>query len=350
MTQAIGSTDYTESVRRLSVFGWAVAADYVLEDGGVVALSQRRKIHASRALIDPTYFPLTRTELPAEFAKIASGSDDDVLAFVRRYGLLGYSVALTGFEQFTLTVARAGGRKALNALERQPRPDPWLTQVMKPDVLIDLNYDTTLPGDPVAWVLAHAENVKLAGELGRALHEGDVKARADGIQAVLERRIVHTDTVGDVRQRGDFKGLAVSAPVARRGWSRPRVATFPVTSWDEIALELVSFILTRNLGGVRRAIGFSVKTPRLVSLFAPQNLLDCIYWLLADAVTGTQLRACPDCGHFFVATHERMKYCPPPMGIQGPSRCMNRAKVRRWREPETTAKRTRKSRPRRKPR
>lgn len=291
-----------ESRGRLFATPWPVAEQYVIEGGVVFPMVSGKKYR--NALLDPTYMPMARPELPGEFAKVAGGGEEAVLRFVRWYGLPGYADALTDLEASALILARDSKDTVI-------------------PIMIDKGYDPQLEGDPLAWILAHADTVKLAGELAAALPRGGA------VQALLERRLV---------QKRDWQEISYAR--AKRGWTRPSQVGIPFPGrpigpkggWEAAALKIIAAILNANLGGVRRAVHVEGKPLRVVSLFWPQNLLDCIYWLLADAVTGEQLRQCPECGHFFVATTDRMKYCPPPRGVAGPSRCMHRAKVRRWRK------------------
>lgn len=287
----------------------------MIEQGVVFPVVGGKKYR--NALLDPTYMPMARPELPAEFAKVAGGGEEAVLRFVRWYGLLGYPDALTELEASLLMLVK----------DNKATADPIIA--------LDKKYDPRLEGDPVAWILAHAETVKLAGELAAAL------PRPGAVQALLERRLV---------QQPSWQEISYAR--ATRGWTRPHQAGIvfpghpigPKGGWEPAALRIVADILNANLGGVRRAVSLEEKPLRVVSLFQPRNLLDCIYWLLADAVTGEQLRQCPECGHFFVATTDRMKYCPPARGADGPSRCMHRAKVRRWRKGQREGKPCRKGR------
>jgi hypothetical protein len=312
--------EHEESRSRLFTTLWPVAEDYIIEEGVLYPLLGGQKFVlmgtqqvAARELLDPTYMPLAHSELPSEFAKVSGGGEDKVLAFVRRYGHLGYSEALTEFEAGALRLAKDSQYEMPFALDK--------------------GYDPQLPGDPLAWIFAHADTVKLAGDLAAALQ------RPSGARALLERRITESLHPGGAA----VLGPSISYARATRGWRRPHQVYAPAPGhphapeggWEGAALRIIASILNANLGGVRRFMSVEdeeASRPGLVSLFQPRNLLDGIYWLLADEVAGEQLRTCQACGHFFAATDERMKYCPPPKGIEGPSRCMHREKMRRFRE------------------
>jgi hypothetical protein len=240
--------------------------------------------------------PAAQPELPGEFAKLGGGDDKDVLTFVRRYGLLGYAEALTPFEENALRGARS-----------TPNYDQF----------IDKSYDTELRGDPVAWILAHAEAAGFIFALAGGLD------RPKELRRILEQRIV---TEGDVDELRFVRAV--------RGRTRPKQGRLAVPRTDanvrETALGIIALILADNLSGVTRHV--LAEENGLTSFFRFGNLLDHIYWMLADAATGRRVRQCPECGHFFIAETDRVKYCPRPMGLDGVSSlCMHRLKVRKWR-------------------
>src|SRR3546814_14503652 len=82
------------------------------------------------------------------------------------------------------------------------------------------------------------------------------------------------------------------------------------------AHRIVKQMLRQNVSGVSRDFDDQVGAPIFRSLFRFHNLLDCLYWHLFDAAGGGWIRQCtdPQCGAYFVAKSERVKYCPPPMG------------------------------------
>jgi hypothetical protein len=287
-----------ESRERLAPTGWPVAADYRIEDGLVVPCDERRQRIPHRAL-DAAYMPQARPELPGEFAKVSGGDEKGVLMFVRRYGLLGYADALTPFEENVLRGTRSTATY---------------------DPLIDKTYNTELPGDPVVWILAHADTVGFILALGADLD------RPKELRRIFEQKIV---TDGDVDELRFVRAV--------RGRTRPKQGHLPVPQSDAqaraTALDIIALALADNLAGVTRQVVRTVKG--LASFFRFNNLLDHIYWMLADAVTGRRIRQCPECGHFFIAETDRVKYCPRPMGQQGVSSlCMHRMKVRKWRDRE----------------
>ena len=61
------------------------------------------------------------------------------------------------------------------------------------------------------------------------------------------------------------------------------------------------------------------------------SLIESIYTRVTDAITRGRLAQCADCGAVFIQTDERQRFCPPREG-QVKSACMNRQRVRRYRE------------------
>jgi hypothetical protein len=270
--------ELAESQARSFPASWWVADAYRIERGFVIPLVGGAPIrvmdfYEGRAAMRE-YMPIAHPELPAEFAKLDGGGPDAVLAFVQRYGTPGF------------------GRFRLD--------DVW--------------------GDPIAWILGHARAVRLVGDLASALDD----------EELLTQRLEELKAT-----TGGSEWIAF--PLMERDSRYPGVlnvsALSPVATGRETALSAISWQLNAVLPGVSRAVAIRADAvpPRLESFFNPEDLIACIYWLLADAVVGRTIRRCSACGRFFVATHDRMKYCPPPMGHEGASRCMNRAKQRRLR-------------------
>jgi hypothetical protein len=267
---------------------WPVADDYIIAGGVVRPLLGGKVVPLgtllARAPLAQEYLPMARRELPAELAKAASGMETEVLGFVRRYGLLGY-VQAWRFPLEALGAARS--------------------RIYTPDV----------PGDPFVWFTAHAQAVKLVGDLGRAL--GDTHDLA---------RIIEELTI-----RGAHGADEITFTAPTRGYTRPRqVRLIPGRDPRTIALRIIEAIVNPNLEGVSRILLTEQRRP--ITVFAPQNLLDCVYWLLADAIVSATVRTCLACDRFFVATHDRMRFCPRPMGLKGVSLCMNRFKQQRFRD------------------
>jgi hypothetical protein len=80
------------------------------------------------------YLPMAHRELPGELATVATGKEANVLDFARRYGLLGYGQA-GRLEELIGARMREG---------EHAKGDP------------------PLRGDPLSWIVAHAQTVRLA--------------------------------------------------------------------------------------------------------------------------------------------------------------------------------------------
>lgn len=294
-----------EAWRRMVPWLQAVHSTYSLDDSGHLV--------AAGAVVT-AYAPINRPEVPGELAKVRS--EADALAFAKRYGLLGFPDA---DRTPPLGFAEVASPKLPSNLRRARGWRAFLEQRRQHD---------QAPGDPIDWFLAHAATVRTIAELG---FFSDDKAQL--IRYLDQYRV----------RRSSEEVIALRA--ARGGERRPDLIEFPVNvGAPALARRIAAGLLNDNLARARR----HMNAETLQSQFGLRTLLDVVYWLLADALTGQQLRQCLACGGIFTATSDRMKYCPPPMGLDGPSRCMNRAKVRKWRKEkrlkETSRKRRRSGR------
>jgi hypothetical protein len=175
------------------VHRWPVADDYAIHDGVVLSLMQGAPTPVTAYPFSgaSSYLPLTRPELPAEFAKVAAGDDASVLAFVRRYGLLS---------------------------------------------AYDLIPSTA--GDPVAWIVAHARAVKLVSDLAWALDRPpDLARMVEGLT---------------VREATGQESVIVLCPQRRE--TRPRVLIVPPDDPRTMALGIIAHLMNPNLAGVSRQL------------------------------------------------------------------------------------------------
>lgn len=289
-----GSTDaslrsedvFRSRSRALTAVGW-VADDYSVEEGRII-----RPRMGGESIdfvgIPPEgvhfYLPGSRPELPAQVAKIED--EETALAFVRRYGLLGFDAA---FRESERTVD--GTRRRLEH------------------------------GDPVEWVLSHARTIRLVMLLAEAIDDSG------------RLRSILADARANPNARTHFVFV-----MAARGNRKPVAGEVRYSGSDrEDALRVIADVLNWNLGGISR--GFVVERQvsgslGLTSMFLTQNLLDCVYWLLADAVTAARVGLCLECRNPFVVTHDARKFCPRPYDHRVSnevSPCMNRYKQRMFR-------------------
>jgi hypothetical protein len=314
--------EVAESLARSFDSRWWVASDYRIERGYVLPLvggQPIKRLDLHPALDEMTsYMPMAHPELPDELAKIDGRGRDGVLEFVRHYGLLG-------LWRFMLPPA-PGQRPAARAraIAEPMRLENKDTGEVKAQLLIKGIDDVY--GDPVAWILGHARSVRLVLELAGALDDKDELAeRLEALKAT------------------DGSGWPIAFPLMRHEDRYPALwKTRPAATPRETALKVIAYQLNDALRNISRVLGPSrTGAPCLESRFSPEDLIACIYWLLADAVVGGTIRRCPSCGRFFTATHDRMKFCPRPFGQEGTSLCMNRAKQRRFRAPKRASRRRR---------
>ncbi len=255
--------------------------------------------------------------MPAVFARLAHQSDKELLAFVRTYGLPGQGLALTATERLLTTTRR----------------DQWTELGASLDASRSLD-----EGDSVPWVYAHARTVALIIALHRALsRESDPAALT---------RILDKFGTGDVRATSlripaGVRGLTVEFTKERYsefltrltvGRDPRRVARSRAARDESLAVALIVELMNLNVEGIR--LELTASGTSLKQRFRPPNLMASIYLLLAQSLLGNKVREChnPRCGMMFIATDERMLYCPPPLGVKGVSPCMNRHKVRRARD------------------
>ena len=163
--------------------------------------------------------------------------------------------------------------------------------------------------------MAHATAVALVGEVAAALED------AARLRTVLDRLTV--------RESDGHETLAFACP--ERGWRRPsQVSMRPAETPRGSGLALMAHVINENMGGVDRELLIG-PGGALISSFAPLSLLDAIWWLTADAVSASTIRACAACGRFFVTTHGRARFCPRPLGQAGASLCLTRYKQQQYR-------------------
>lgn len=283
------NNEILESRSRSFLGMWPVASDYAIRDGYIIEIGDKKE----------WYLPMGRPELPGEFAKLATGSEEDVLQFVRRYGLLGYCQAFRFPEAISADKMRV--------------------------------YDYNAPGDPLSWVFAHAKAVNLVMQLAKLLN------KPAGLKAFMGRLMV---------ERNGRPYISYVLP--KRGYHLPsQVEEKIYETEEETARRIIAKILNSNLEGIQREIVVEYVPATedegkcvlgFTSSFSFNNLLDCIYWLVADAVTAGKIRACLYCGKPFIAPNDKTKYCPP-LQWETVSRCMNRAKQRRFWNEERLAQR-----------
>lgn len=282
---------------------WLVYEDYIVRKGVLQPLANGVPIGILSARgATKRYLPIARIELPFEFAKLANSSEDTILRFVRNYGLLGYHQAVNT----TLGVFKF-------AASLQQGKSPADKYLVHPG--IDF-------GDPVSWILSHAETVKLVLDLNEALKDRQL------LKQILERMTVQGE----------------SWPIGFRYIERGHLYSHSIKMIREgkddfdCIRGIIAHIMNRNLnGGISRELILDVNPERrsegrhLLSVFGANSLIDCIYWLLADAIVGNSIKRCKFCNRFFNVSTLKRIYCPPPMGNLGNGPCAQNDRARRKR-------------------
>jgi len=180
------------------------------------------------------------------------------------------------------------------------------------DDLIEEQGLSAIWAEPVEWIEAHRAGVSwclragavlsMPSETRRESNERD--QRCDEIRLALPLEMGFGNTISVSLSAG-----SKFDPVKRLG-------------------KTLEFALIRNLGGVRRWPEF--RDGGLRTTWGAMALIDMIYSLLADALTGERLRICEHCAKPFVQTDLRQRFCPP-LRVGAKSTCMNTALVRRKR-------------------
>jgi hypothetical protein len=231
------------------------------------------------------YHPETCPTLPQQLARLARGDTSAVLAFVRTYGLLGYT-----------PLAAAVGR----------------------------GVPSDAAGDPLGWIWAQAETVALCLHLTYGLQAGDDAALQHSLRAVQLPQPPQTDS-----------GPQLIVPAV---WDQPRVLiswAAPLHSpedWRTYARAMRREVLNAHLLGI---------LPQLVDRgdrdhpsCSFQALIAIVYWhLLHIAAQGVVQRCAePSCRACFVQTRRTQRFCPAePPARDSP--CAVRARRRAGRQP-----------------
>ena len=256
------------------------------------------------------YDPLDCLELPGEFAKLASGDPDRVLAFVRQYGQLGYYFA---------------GESGLESNSEERR---------------NLRRSKYAQGDPFSWIVEHAKAVRLVLNLREAFN--DRRRLRQQLQQLTQNS----------KDRDRPRALTFS--FIKRAKLEPSVLRLELLSENdqENAIRIISEILNPNLMGTCRVIESPLQriladwmsrrigseptrrhtTP--ASRFRFCSLMDAIYWQLADTITEGNVKRCAyaGCGNVFITTNRKRRYCPRPLGDVGESFCSNRDRQRQYQQ------------------
>lgn len=276
--------EFSESRSRSFTQLWGVADDYVLQDGKIKPIIDGEVCNVGYSRNE--YFPMGRTELPGEFAKVASGKEEDVLAFFRKYGMLKGNIPISFKKD----------------------DSAWSEKVAR--------------GNPLGWVITHAKAVQLVMELSDALD------KPSKLKDMIQRLTVVLPGMNEPEIRFTIPRKSLETNT----WTKAGQLFEPEPK--SAALFIISSIINENIRTVSRCL--QVENQSIVSLFTTHDLLDCIYWLLADAVVSGRVKTCEECGSPFVADNEKRRFCPPTPHEEI-SRCMNRAKQKRHRSKQKSS-------------
>jgi len=278
-------------------FRWAVASDREI-DGDWIWFSTQCK---PKKYI---YEPSEHRELPNQLAQIAR-ADAGLTAFVTTYGRLGWR---------ELCERRVGtdGHWWKQSRKKQRR--------LKDMRAADGRVLPTQLAEPIAWIEAHAATVRWCLDAAHALTIVDKRDRHQRCAELMPTRP---------------KPIAVGAGlVPRFDFLEKRVSAFSAV--NNVGFFLSSY-LDHNLRGVSWRFWYDGE---LYGEVRGGTLLEAIYRQVAQAATGGRLVRCEsvDCGAIFLQTDERQRFCPPRAGHEKSS-CMNRERVRRFRQKRQASQR-----------
>lgn len=260
---------------------WPVYKDYCIHDGIVEPVkppeSKLPESEPPKDMLSRLYAPTTHGELPNVLAKLHAGTDEDVLRFVRSYGLLGF-----------YELASENGEE--------------------PHSL----------GDPLPWLTQHAKTVRLIMNLWRLVQDAD----EGGLRRELGKHAL-------LKSGSPIVSFAVGPKVTRKrfilGAAHPKPEIFALTR------DIVRSMINWNLAGIGPVLAEA--ETGLQIMFSFRSLLDVIYYQLATAVSGGRMQRCAakDCGGLFIQHDPRQRFCPLWLGVQGESPCSLRERQRTYR-------------------
>jgi hypothetical protein len=275
---------------------WPVYEGYEIIDGRLCYQGERKY----------SYAPMVHEELPSELAKLTRGDEAGVLAFARVYGSLGY-------KEFV----------------------PFVTRL-------------AYVGDPLSWIWAHAETIRLCLLLSKALQDDDLstlnrilrgqQVTARDVEELCEpaqAAAIQRELRGAQHYRGVSSPMALIAErdtVRFDGWN----LRDEVTGADK-ARELFGVrnfrnrMINANIKGMVREIHTGWRTKDR-SYWTFTALIETAYWHVANTVDGGKLVRCEECQGVFIQRDNRQRFCPPlfthPSSKRRHSRCGTRKRVK----------------------
>jgi hypothetical protein len=247
------------------------------------------KIHDQRLrpiLKDPNdpditfYAPGGREELPGEIAKLERNDQPAVLAFARRYGLLGFS-----------------------ELSENKAQQPY--------------------GDPLNWLWLHAETLDLCLSLKEMLDSKATERLNRRLQAFPQARTQATYPAPCVTFASRAK-TQQSSFFPPSGPNRAAVL-------QSLAANILGTIVNANITQLHPVLAWGSMRQMFVQQFQFTALVEVAYWHIANVLRGGKVTRCalPGCRGIFIQTDRRQRFCPT--GTKQESPCAVRGRVQKFR-------------------
>lgn len=247
-----------------------------------------------------TYRPADYPEIAMSLAYLWNMEDEcldekRLLQFASKWGSLGYGVC----DPKTFSPHLLGSVEATEVFLRDNR-------------------------DPLDWVAAHAYGVRVCLDLLWLLGGHDT----DALRQYIGKLFVGSRTENPPWALGmKLTWHLLFHPVGRVDQTLNEYSGSPLGNQRDVARDIVSWIVSPNLAGIRQGL---VVTDRRFRLKAEGSLVGMAYWHLAQMASDmVNVRQCP-CGRYFVPSDARQMYCPPSEG-RTESKCAKRFRMRRLR-------------------
>jgi len=237
-----------------------------ISEGGII-----KEIYAGK--ID-NYNPFDLPNLPNAFSKIHDEST--AVIFVTKYGLLGYS---------------------------------WLVDIGK-----------RVGGDPLWWVLAHAESIRFVLNLIAALSKND----DDAILKTLNTARVKSDrsVLSEEIKPIEGKGILDASYKVAVGPYNAVIgnATFAPTEEGKLKVHanyLIVKIVNENIKDITWNFHYDDSVNKIKPYFRVRALITAIWKMTGDMALisqetkGKGIRICDECERPFLVTDKRQRFCPP---------------------------------------
>ena len=229
------------------------------------------------------YNPLGSPELPGRLADVEDGDEDSALAFVQRWGLLGFSELYT-------SQATAQQRAKFEA-------------------------DFGEWGDPLGWIWAHARNARILVKLISLLKGGD----PEPITGYLDRLMAETPPPLQGSMLTYASGTSTS-----RAMGFGQAIDGPLQAAASIVRNIINENVVKHVSP--QLVIYNKETGGMARSHTASALLPVIYTHLMEAAIGAKgyyQCAYRNCQRWWPVNHERRgprsQYCPPEVG--GESLC-----------------------------